>query len=123
MPYRGPSTPTLVPGPGQPAPDPVGDALPKLEAPLAHRLMADDDAARGQDLVHVAQAQGEAEVEPHRVADDLGREAIAGVAGVVGAGGRRHLARLPDPIGPGKPVGHQLDDATKRPPAASWASF
>src|SRR5829696_8109313 len=93
----------LVSGTGEPVPDLVGERLAELARPLADRLVADRlvadrDAAGRQKLIHHAQAQGEAEGEPDRVADDLGREAIASV---VGAGGRRHLARLPDQIGPG----------------------
>lgn len=40
----------------------------------------------------VAQAQGEPEVEPGRLMDDLGREAIPGIADVVHPGGS-HSAR------------------------------
>jgi hypothetical protein len=46
--------------------------------------MADDDATRGQQLLHHAQPEREAEVEPDGMADDLGREAIPGVAGASG---------------------------------------
>src|SRR4051794_11654677 len=64
-----------VSGTGQPTPDLVGDALAELQPPLPYGFVADRDAARGEDLVHMAQAQGEAEVEPDRIADDLGRPA------------------------------------------------
>src|SRR5215208_6298958 len=84
----------------QPAADLVGDALAELEAPLPYGFVADRNAACGEDLVHMAQAQGEAEIEPDRVADDLAREAVAGVAG---DGRCRHPVRLRDPICPGKP--------------------
>src|SRR5215218_1780473 len=46
-----------VSGTGQPAADLVGDALTELEAPLPYGFVADRDAARGEDLVHMAQAQ------------------------------------------------------------------
>src|SRR5215217_1469368 len=65
--------------------DLIGDALAELEAPLPpidllrNPIMADCNAASGQDLVHMAQAQGEAEIEPDRIADDLGREAVTGI--------------------------------------------
>jgi len=65
----------------QPAPDLVGKALPQLQRPLQHGLVADDDAAHGQQFVHYPQARREAEVEPDGVAEDLSREAAAGVAG------------------------------------------
>jgi len=76
----------------QPAPDLVGERLPELQSLLPHRLMADEDAACGQQLIHHAQAQGKTKIELHRVADDLGWIAIASVAR---AGRCRHPARLP----------------------------
>ena len=39
--------------------------------------MADDDATFGEQILHVAEAEVEAEVQPHGVSDDLGWEAIA----------------------------------------------
>jgi hypothetical protein len=46
--------------------------------------------AFGQQFLHVAVAQGEAEIEPDRVLDDLGREAMTAVAEP------SHLDILPD---------------------------
>src|SRR6478672_1869276 len=62
--------------------------------PLPHGFMADDDATRGQQLLHHAKPEREAEVEPDGMADDLGREAIPGVAGASGYG---HPTRLLTP--------------------------
>src|SRR3982751_3922779 len=62
--------------------------------------MAHVDAAGGQHLVHHAQAQRKAEVEPHGVADDLVRKAVAGVGGL-GCG--CHAGHLPVPTFPAKP--------------------
>ena len=53
--------------------------------------MAHDDAAGGQHLLDHAQAEREAEVEPDRVADDLGRKAVAGVRQL---GGWRHAGSV-----------------------------
>src|SRR3954471_9739794 len=92
MPYRGPSTPTLVSRVWQLAADLLGEGLAELETPLAHNLTAHLDAAGRQHLFHHAQAQGEAEVEPHGVADDLCGKAVAGVGGL-GAG--CHAGPLP----------------------------
>src|SRR3712207_2961224 len=102
----------LVSGPRQPAPDLVGEALAELQAPLPYRLVADRDAAGCEDLVHMAQAQGRAEVEPDGIADDLSWEPMASIAG---RGGRRHPARLPAPIGWRKPTSRQVDGAALRP--------
>ncbi len=49
----------------------------KLPRPLAYRFVADDDAAFGQQLFHVAVAEVKAEIEPDGVADDLGGKAEA----------------------------------------------
>src|SRR3954447_3418575 len=96
MPSGGASTPSFVSGRRQTPPDLVGKCLAELERPLPHALMADDDAACGQHLLDHAQAEREAKVQPYGVADDLGREAVPGIAG----GDRRchpvwlrHLAR------------------------------
>src|SRR3982751_4461253 len=100
MPYRGPSTPTLVARTGQPTPDLVGEALAELARPLAHGLVAHLDAAGGQHLFHHAQAQRKAEVEPDGVADDLAWKAVTGIRGL-GCG--CHASRLPVPTLSAKP--------------------
>src|SRR3954469_5133662 len=72
----------LVAGTGQPPPDLVRERLAELEAPLPNGLVADRDAASGQQLLDHPQGEREAEVEPHGVADDLRREPVAGVGGL-----------------------------------------
>src|SRR5215472_12120436 len=52
----------------------------ELQYPSAHRFMGDVESSFGQQLLDIAVAQGEAEIEPNRVLDDLGREAMAAVA-------------------------------------------
>ncbi len=69
----------LVAGPWPLPPERIGVALAELAAPLADRLVAQDHAPLGQELLHVAIAQREAEIQPHRVGDDLCREAISGI--------------------------------------------
>lgn len=74
----------LVARAGQPAPDLVGQALAEFEAalppvdPPRGSTVADRDAVGGHRLIDVSQAQGKAEGAPDRVADALGREAMAG---------------------------------------------
>ena len=63
----------------QPPADLVSEGLAELERPLAHGLVADGDAARGQQLLDHPQAEREAEIEPDGVADDLRREPVAGI--------------------------------------------
>jgi len=55
----------------QPAP------VPDLPAPVADRLVRQEDAACGHHLFGVPVAQAEAKVEPDPVADNLGRDAMA----------------------------------------------
>src|SRR3954466_10092450 len=81
MPSGGASTPSFVSGRRQTPPDLVGKCLAELARPLPHALMADDDAACGQHLLDHAQAEREAEVQLDGMADDIGREAVADIAG------------------------------------------
>ena len=60
--------------------DLVGEALAELHRPLPHRLMTDVDASGCQHLLDHAQAQGKPEIEPDGMADQVSREAVAGVA-------------------------------------------
>src|SRR3954454_22975032 len=64
------------------AADLVGEGLAELARPLAHGFMAHVEAAGGQHLFDHAQAEREAEVEPHGVADDLAWKAVAGIRGL-----------------------------------------
>src|SRR3954453_20303720 len=88
--------------------DPVSEVLAELERPLPYGLVADDDAACGQHLLDHAQAEREAEIQPDGVANDLGREAIAGIAG---ASWYRHLRQLPALPPIRKPASSQVDGA------------
>src|SRR4051794_9381474 len=70
----------------------VGEFAAEFQAPLPDRLVGDRDAASRQHLLNHTQAQREAEIEPHRVSDEFGRVAIAGIERVSGC---RHPARIP----------------------------
>jgi len=48
--------------------------------PAPHRFVGDVEPSHGKQLLDIAVAQGEAEIEPDRVLNDLGREAMAAVA-------------------------------------------
>ncbi len=56
--------------------------------------MRNADAALGQDQLDVAQVQAEDVVQLNSVADELGREAVAGV----GSGLGRHPASMTEPL-------------------------
>ena len=51
----------------------------ELLTPLPDRLIGHDDSALGEKILDIPEAQAEAMVSPDRIADDLGRETIAGV--------------------------------------------
>src|SRR6266550_3393830 len=93
----------LVANPGQAATDLIGEALAEFARPLPHGFVADDDAARGQQLLNHAEPERKAEIQPHGVADDLGGKPMALVAG---ASGGRHSTRLPTPVSQRNPAGH-----------------
>src|SRR5829696_192034 len=88
--------------------------------------MAHVEAAGGQHLFDHAQAQGKAEVEPDRVADDLAWKAVAGIGGL-GCG--CHAGHLPVPPFPAKPrpklTVPSPPSATLRPPGrtSSWRAL
>jgi len=74
----------------------VGVGLTERAALLAHRLIGDDDAARGTQLRHVAVAAREAAVPPDRVRDDRGRAPLAVVVG--GDRARIHAPSIARPV-------------------------
>src|ERR1700746_2262085 len=59
---------------------PSRDRGTELQHPSPHRFVGDVEPSFGQQFLDIAVAQGEAEIEPDRVLDDLGREAMAAVA-------------------------------------------
>ena len=46
----------------------------KLERPAADSLVADVDPSLSQHFLYIPKAQGEPEIEPNRLADDVGRK-------------------------------------------------
>ena len=77
--------------------DLVGKILAELHRPLPHRLVADQDTSGSEHLFNHAQAQGEPEVQPHNVADDLSREPVAGIARMTGQVHARAYASISSP--------------------------
>src|SRR5215212_4370852 len=85
-----------VPGvarPRSPSTELAGEVAAELEAPLSDALVGHGHAPLGEDQLHIPQAEAEHVIEPHRVADDLSREAMPGVGGGIG----RHPASLAEP--------------------------
>ena len=105
---------------GQPAANLVRERLAELQRPLAHGFMTNNDAMRGQRFIRHAQAEREAEVEPDGVADDLGRTAIAGVAG---ASRCRYPARLISFRSSREPASSQAGGAFNQPSNPTETGF
>ena len=59
----------------------IGVHLPKFQAPLPNRFIGDHDPALCQQFFNIAKAEREAEIQPHRVADDFRWEAESFVIG------------------------------------------
>jgi hypothetical protein len=55
----------------------VGEARAELQAPLPNALIGDGHTTLGQKKFDITEAQAEDVVEPHRVADQLCRKAVA----------------------------------------------
>ncbi len=53
----------------------VGKGLAKLPAPLTHRLVQHDHTACCEQLFDISKAEIEAEIQPHRMCDDVVRKA------------------------------------------------
>src|SRR5712692_2754108 len=70
-----------------PAPAGFGATMPQalregrseLQHPPPHRLVRDVQTALPQQILNVAVAQGEAEIDPYRVLDDRGRKLVPSI--------------------------------------------
>ena len=51
----------------------------ELDAPQTNGLIADGDAALGQQILYISMTEIESEVEPHGVLNDLRRESVTSV--------------------------------------------
>src|SRR6266436_300444 len=76
--------------------------------PAPHACVGDVEPSFGQQLLNIAVAQGEAEIEPDRVLDDLGWEAVAAVAE------RSHGDILPDTPPASDPVSVTMPSRRER---------
>jgi hypothetical protein len=67
----------LIAWPRPPATHAAREGLTKLLAPAPHALVGHRHAAFGENQLDVAETEAEDMIQPHSVADDLGREAVA----------------------------------------------
>ena len=84
----------LVAGAYSSSTQPCSEGGAEFGAPLSDRLVADDDATLGEQILNVAEAEVEAEVQPYGMSDDLGREAIASIGRPVSGLGDGHWTTL-----------------------------
>ena len=66
----------FVAGRATPSPQPSGIQVAELVAPAPDRFVADDNAARGQRLFRLAEADCEAVIERYGIRDDFSRETM-----------------------------------------------
>src|SRR5260370_23804133 len=69
-------------GPSKPA----GKSGPEFQNPPSHRFIGNLQASLGQQLLHIAVAQGESEIKPDRVLDDRRWEAMSTVGDLIHSG-------------------------------------
>ena len=55
------------------------DQRAEFQHPAPHRFIRDLEPPLGEQFLHVSVAQGEAEIKPDRVLNDLGRKAMAAI--------------------------------------------
>jgi hypothetical protein len=70
----------------------------ELQHPTPHRFIGDVEPAFGEQFLHVAVAQREAELEPDCMLDDLGRKTMAAIAERSHAAILTQRAGLRDPL-------------------------
>jgi hypothetical protein len=62
---------------GSPPTQAAGEALTERSAPTRDRVVAEEAATFGQELLHIPQAQAEHVIQPNRLADNLRGGAMA----------------------------------------------
>ena len=55
------------------------DQRAEFQHPAPHRFIGDVEPTLGEHFLHISVAQGEAEIKPDRVLNDLGRKAMAAI--------------------------------------------
>jgi hypothetical protein len=55
----------------------LGEQRPELQHPSPDCLIGDVQPALGEQILDIAEAEGEAKVQPHRMSDDVRRELVA----------------------------------------------
>lgn len=63
----------------------------KLQTPSANCFVGDDDTAFTEEILNIASPQAESEVQPHRMADNLGGKSVTELVGL----SRAHRLSVP----------------------------
>ncbi len=92
-------------GRGRPLVQPSRDRGTELQHPSPHRFAGDVEPSFGQHFLDIAAAQGEAEIKPDRLLDDLGRKAMGAVAERSHADILSDTPLAPDPVSVTMPNG------------------
>src|ERR1700676_1381247 len=95
---RGPSTPTSIARPWAAPPQLSCDPGPEFQNPAPHRFIGNLQAALGQEILNVAVAQSESEIQPNRVLDNRRREAKAQIGQLLHAGSLPHQVARRNPV-------------------------
>jgi len=72
----------FVAEPGRVMADRRGKIPSEFLSPVLHGLMADENAAGGQQIFDHSKAKRKSEVEPHRAAYDLGGKSVTAIKGI-----------------------------------------
>ena len=54
----------------------LGEQRPELQHPSPYRFIGDIQPTLGQQILDIAEAEGEAKVQPHRMPDDVRRKLV-----------------------------------------------
>ena len=88
----------LVAGSWPAAAQAIRETPSEFMTPTPHRLVEDEDTTFRQNQLDFSETEAEHVIQPDGVADDLGREAVAGVGGGLG----RHFTSMAQPLRSGQ---------------------
>ena len=95
---RGPSTPTSIARAWAAPPQLSCNPGAEFQNPAPHRFIGNLQAALGQEILNVAVAQCETEVQPNCVLDNRGREAVPAIGELIHAESLPHQVARPNSV-------------------------
>jgi hypothetical protein len=111
---RGPSTPTSIARAWAAPPQLARDPGPEFQNPAPYRFIGNLQAALDEEFLDVAVAQCETKIEPNRVLDNHGREAVPAIGELIHAGSLPHQVARSNSVSVTTPVcrKHGVSSAT-----------